>query len=499
MPDPLRDLRPGDRIPTDHTTWNAILAAARAEQRRSRTGAGDLSQFRQADIVRVQNDSGLDLARNSVVGLAGPIFTPTMSVDAFLREVTFSVIVPTADHEGRFAVLMEPALDGRIARAWVAGVCQVKIDVSDSGHTCAEVEAGETNFLVSAENGSAQILWREGDDGYGYDTGEQWAIIRFGTACAGTSTSGGGTYDHCACPETHYVVTTNCGPCPTAPRFWWLDITAATLHSGMMECGGRDCADLAGTQFRMANNDTATDAGCTWETKANGCVTAELTWDAANTRWKLTLADIDDCVMGIWYADEADFDCCGTANSTWTADEANVCDLTFTVSKDDCTCCPPNPITCLPDTGVLCTSFNACCINDESACTLSVTVVGCDDSDALGIPPDVVPDDCKCANLNGGYAMEWVGDCTWVAFTHVADGGGTSHVSRATLTLSGTTWTMTIMGKSGEIAVFRGEWDCGPTINMDYVEDESTCSCIGRLPNFGYGTCTSASFTLGYI
>lgn len=316
----------------------------------------------------------------------------------------------------------------------------------------------------------------------------------------GSGSGGGtGTYDHCACPETHYVVTTNCGPCPTAPRFWWLDITAATLHSGMMECGGRDCADLAGTQFRMANNDTATDAGCTWETKANGCVTAELTWDAANTRWKLTLADIDDCVMGIWYADEADFDCCGTANSTWTADEANVCDLTFTVSKDDCTCCPPNPITCLPDTGVLCTSFNACCINDESACTLNVTVVGCDDSDALGIPPDVVPDDCKCANLNGGYAMEWVGDCTWVAFTHVADGGGTSHVSRATLTLSGTTWTMTIMGKSGEIAVFRGEWDCGPTINMDYVEDESTCSCIGRLPNFGYGTCTSASFTLGYI
>lgn len=470
MPDPLRDLRPGDRIPTDHTTWNAILAAARAEQRRSRTGAGDLSQFRQADIVRVQNDSGLDLARNSVVGLAGPIFTPTMSVDAFLREVTFSVIVPTADHEGRFAVLMEPALDGRIARAWVAGVCQVKIDVSDSGHTCAEVEAGETNFLVSAESGSAQILWREGDDGYGYDTGEQWAIIRFGTACAGTSTSGGGTYDHCACPETHYQVTTNCGPCGKMPRYWWLTLSAASLASGATPCSGTDCDDLAGLRFRLANNDDPDEAGCTWEISANGCITAELTWDAAGERWKLTLTDKDACVLGIWYAASADFACCGGPNATWTPDEANVCAVTISLAPDDCTCCPADPVVCPPDGLPFCES-STCCISGESNCTITVLVYDFDDPDPMGH----VHDPANCLEMGGTYVMHWVGDCTWKGEI----GTGTPEVYHATLTLAGSTWTLVINGSDGQTATLQAT-TCLPEVHLLLVS--TSCQQVGGTP-----------------
>jgi hypothetical protein len=186
MPDPFAKVQPGQQVTFSATAWNAMLAAGRAEMmRQSDKGVGTLTTGRNSTIVRVQNNSGVDLDRHAVLGLDGPIFTPTDSLDSFLQEVTFSGIDPVDASRGRFCVLMEPAPIDRVVRAWVAGVCQVRVDLTDTAHAFAEVETGETGLLVSGDTGSAEILWCETDDGYyGYETGEQWAIVRLGAVAS---------------------------------------------------------------------------------------------------------------------------------------------------------------------------------------------------------------------------------------------------------------------------------------------------------------------------
>lgn len=183
MPDPFRSLIPGDNLPTSVRTWNAMIEAGKlAAADRFGSRFDPLSTTRSSALVRVLNDTGAGLDRCSVVGLDGPVFTPTDSEDAFLREVAFRGVTPTvADHSGRFAVLLEPIAPDTIGRAWVAGVCPVKVDVIDEAHGYADVTDGDGTKLTSSHIGTAQILWFEGGEVYGpYDTGEQWAIVRLG-------------------------------------------------------------------------------------------------------------------------------------------------------------------------------------------------------------------------------------------------------------------------------------------------------------------------------
>jgi hypothetical protein len=72
-------------------------------------------------------------------------------------------------------------------RAFLAGVCQVKVDVRDETHGYAEAIEGEVGHLRSSNTGTAQLLWTESDGGYaygygdGYGDGVQWAIVRLGS------------------------------------------------------------------------------------------------------------------------------------------------------------------------------------------------------------------------------------------------------------------------------------------------------------------------------
>lgn len=294
--------------------------------------------------------------------------------------------------------------------------------------------------------------------------GEWWNVP------LGGSGSGGGALERCACPESHYEVTTTCGPCGKMPRYWWLTLSAASLASGATPCSGTDCADLEGLRFRLANNDDPDAAGCTWEISANGCLSAELTWDASGERWKLTLTDKDACVLGIWYAASADFACCGGTNATWTPDEANVCAVTISLAPDDCTCCPADPVVCPPDGLPFCES-STCCIAGESNCTITVLVYDFDDPDPMGH----VHDPANCLEMGGTYVMHWVGDCTWKGEI----GTGTPEVYHATLTLAGSTWTLVINGSDGQTATLQAT-TCLPEVHLLLVS--TSCQQVGGTP-----------------
>lgn len=182
MGDPFRHVRRGEPIQFSAAAWNAMLDAALA-YRTGRFGPpGKLTSTRSATLLKVRNDTGDDLDRCSVLALDGPIFTPTDSLDAFLREPTFVGTAPTSTTGGKFCVTLDPVRAGGVARAWFAGVCPVQVDVADPTHGYADLADGETGHLKSDPCGSAEILWKEDDAGYyGYGTGVQWALVRLGT------------------------------------------------------------------------------------------------------------------------------------------------------------------------------------------------------------------------------------------------------------------------------------------------------------------------------
>jgi hypothetical protein len=195
MPDPFRKVNPGDPVEFTAVAWNAMLDAARSSQFRTGGDAAPIPR-RQATIVNVTNGTGSDLNRNSVVGLDGPIFTPEQSEDAFLREVAFRAITPDIDlHKRRYAVLLDAIPADQVGRAYLSGVCQVRVDLIDPSHEFARIVDMDSAKLESSRFGHAQILWTEADGAYyGYDTGVMWAIVRLGVtmSCIAIGIANGG-------------------------------------------------------------------------------------------------------------------------------------------------------------------------------------------------------------------------------------------------------------------------------------------------------------------
>jgi hypothetical protein len=178
MSSALRKVRSGDPLVIPAAAYNAFIdAALDFRQRTAHLGQGAQPSFSQASIVLVRNDSGSNQNRMAVLGVDAPIIDPSTNEEEFRNRVALACVTPEkGTHEGRFVVLAEPIANGKIGRAYAAGVCPVKIDVPDEEHEWryAEIADGITGNLKVSMQGSATILWRAGG------TGVQWAVIRLG-------------------------------------------------------------------------------------------------------------------------------------------------------------------------------------------------------------------------------------------------------------------------------------------------------------------------------
>lgn len=509
MADDFAPVRPGEDVRFSARTWNAMMKAGRAFlDSEFTTGTSPGKSFRQADIIKVLNDSGQDLQARSVLGLEEPLFSPGDNLDSFLRDVTFRAVTPTASHAGKFCVLLDPAVNGAVARAYVDGLTHVKVMLDDPGDECADVADGETAYLATGAGGSASLIWF---DSVPYDdSGARWAIIRFGAGCA--SDPYGNTFTgRCDCPEDEYEVDADCGNCGAyygyyddngvatkMPKYWWLTIRASTdtYYAYYDDCNLVTCNQLEGYKVRMAHG-----GGCSWYGHNDQCVHGELLLDG--DVWKLTVMDNADCVLGVFRKSQAAFNCCGT-NDGWAADPNNSCDMSVSVEPDPCTCCPDK--TCPPDGRPVCSS-SPCCYHDCTAvvavrylhtpaptvCQFGVTDcvdlegnpctfpdTNCFDAATVPAPP------ARCGALNGTYNMTWVKDCTWVFKGYPeyfpgedpenpASGSiGGRVLVRATLTLTGRKWELKLRGDKGQIANFEHDGDCSPTVDMQYAGGSCT-------------------------
>ncbi len=175
MGDALKKVQAGQRLEIPAVAYNAFIDAVRV-QRAAQHNVLQNTQvdFRQADIVKVRNQSGLAQDRFAVLGIDGPLISPSDNLAEFKNQVGFNAVVPNSSHVGRFVVLLDPLAVSSIGRAWCCGVFPVRVLVVEDSHKYADLEIGNTSRLQTGPAGCAQILWRE------TGTGTRWAVVRLG-------------------------------------------------------------------------------------------------------------------------------------------------------------------------------------------------------------------------------------------------------------------------------------------------------------------------------
>jgi hypothetical protein len=177
--DPLGIVGPNDPVRFSATRENTISEAVRWVQQQ-RPGMRSNSTTDLSPIaVWVKNNTELDRERFEVMGITGVVTTPAENEEQFAAAVSLLCELPgdpAVDGSGTWVVLDDKIPAGQIGRAFVYGVCQVKLTIEDADHRFAEVVEDDPQ-LHTAESGAAQILWKESGTG-----ADKWAVIRIGNA-----------------------------------------------------------------------------------------------------------------------------------------------------------------------------------------------------------------------------------------------------------------------------------------------------------------------------
>ena len=199
MGDPLGKVQSGEKLRIPAAAYNAFVDTALDLRRRQQAvQQSSTTEARQTGIILVRNDSGADRGRFDVLGISGVVITPTDNPDAFKSKVALVGVSPTeAQHAGRFVVLLEPIVGGKIGQACAAGVTIARVDVVDTDHKFADVSDGTAAQLKSVQGGAGAILWKESG------TGVKWAVVRIGAGGGGSESVGTRQY------QVHQMVTDN--------------------------------------------------------------------------------------------------------------------------------------------------------------------------------------------------------------------------------------------------------------------------------------------------
>jgi hypothetical protein len=173
----LESVSPGDPIPREAATYNAMFAAARAHRAElNRLSGAGLSEHVPPGVVLVRNDTGSALDRGAVVGLGDVLITPTHNLAEFRAQPIFAGETPDADtHVDKWAILYEPLRKSAAGWAVCAGVHAAQVSFATENEMYANLAAGATT--LKGAGGGARVLYKESG------TGTKWAALLLGAPC----------------------------------------------------------------------------------------------------------------------------------------------------------------------------------------------------------------------------------------------------------------------------------------------------------------------------
>ena len=243
-------VRPGEplKIPADQ--YNSFIdAASKVKSLEPLFAQGVRRGANDYDTLKVRNGTCSDLPRFSIVGLDWSTLNPSTDLLEWKQQPSMDCVLPNAQtHRGRFAVLVEPLLSCAMGTAVASGVVPCRVNVTNEGHQYASPITGQTGWLQSTSEGSAQILWKQPG------TGLLWAFIRISNAPSQATTT-----------TTSRITTTTASPCSGRCKWVW----SASTESWSIDTNG--CTAGTTTTGTTTTNTTTTAGPTTTSTTGTTC------------------------------------------------------------------------------------------------------------------------------------------------------------------------------------------------------------------------------------
>lgn len=178
-------LNQGDPVTKiSRTVYNDTIDMLRWWKARFRTGGPGTA--READlnhgVFSCKNATGADQGEYAVVGLDGPMLTPTENLDEFKNRTPLKGILPNvAAHAGKWGVFLNAIATNGISPLCASGVAPVRVYVTaTTDKFCDVIEkrtvAGEDCYLGTGGSGE-QLMWL---DPTASVSTIAWAIVRIG-------------------------------------------------------------------------------------------------------------------------------------------------------------------------------------------------------------------------------------------------------------------------------------------------------------------------------
>ncbi len=148
----LKKVQPGQPMVISAGAYNAFVDAANDLKNRQMQGGAGVARLGQSTgIVSVKNTTSEILSRFDVIGLAGPLWLPSVNEEEFKNKIVMAGVEPTTSLVGKIAVLQETLAPEAIGRGLVSGVTNMRL-------------GGIAPELVGS------VLWK----------GDEWAIVSVG-------------------------------------------------------------------------------------------------------------------------------------------------------------------------------------------------------------------------------------------------------------------------------------------------------------------------------
>lgn len=171
----------GDDLEISAEAYNNWQTVAEAFQHYDLTGDGTNPLNDQASTIHIFNNSGDVCDRFRALAIDTAVVDPADNDVEFQNVITHNGIKPTATTSDRWGIVQTAIADQTFGRMVCVGVTVAWINLTATTDTQVDIANGSYT-PVSGGSGLGTILWVLGGVTTATRIGEQWAVIRLGSA-----------------------------------------------------------------------------------------------------------------------------------------------------------------------------------------------------------------------------------------------------------------------------------------------------------------------------